>query len=1493
MGRTAGPGIADKGGGPRDIRCRASLIRGTGGRDGQEDPQLRNPAWARIAAGLVLPAMMAGASGPALAQPQLNPVYVDDSPVASDTLSRVRDHLSGGNVDEAVRVLQALLDDHPDRLAASLNDADVFVSVRARVNDVLLADPALLRRYRSLQGPRAAAILDAAPHALSGAVDQVERSFLLTTAGMDAALRVAQRQIEDARFEAARITLEQLERHPDRASAAPTAREAAGLLSTAARFIDRPEVFERAARWLAEAGRAEAPGTRATWPPDAVRPGLSPLSSLPPLDTAGLIAKPLWTIDLRLPSITDPNTAFGNPRLGGPSMANIPITARELTMLPTVTDDLVIVNDGSSVTAWDRFTLSARWTVQATPSLPKAADEDSRNQWRNRMWGSAASPEPATVTVVGPYAAAATGRAQGAGRDGDDRLLGIDPRTGRLLWSVSLAELDPTLSESAIRGPVEIREGTVVAAVRKTAHERRLVSLSMIGVDAENGRLKWSRPIGSAGWLPFASQSFGPAAITVDRGMAYRTDELGAVAAVEIDSGRTRWVRRMPVETGASPSPNSQSWQVNRPLMDNGSIIIITPDGRRLARVDSMNGSVLAERPGNLFGDPPPSYLLRVGQQLAAVSANRIAFTPIAAFDVAPVRLTPQIEDPGIRGRVSVVGDKLLTPLARGLALIDPAAPDADPLTQPLDKPGNVLAVGSQLLVVDDLSAHSYLQWGVAEGILQKRMAADPRDPTPAVTFAELAYRAGKFDRVGGAVDAALSAIATDPAADRNILQRQRLFETMHAMIGAGLEAAEASLDVLAEAARPGELPRLTDRSLLGSLIDKLGRAAGSPDDRVAVALASGRLSELGGDATAAAAVYQRILDDPAMATANWRGRSVSVRAEIEAARRLEHLITVGGPMIYAAQEAECERRLLELGDGATIQQLEQLAARFPLSVRTPELFARIADLHRGADRSREAVAALESGLKAAQRIPNAPESVVGELAGRLVLALRERQQPAAAAASLRTIRRRMPALTLTSGGEPLDADRLGAELAERIALTTRWPRIGPLTGENVQVLSGWGLMSPWLQDFSPHVAGCLVMYSDREVGVWVVNKDGPEAGRLGKLWSRRVEDGSAELLRITPDAAYVLLTGDRSGGLEKVPLAPGVRGWKTTALARLFPPSDESRGMQRAPGVMQPFDTPDDGVVRPDDLLPVMDEQTLALVQRGGRTIAIDCESGEVLWHADTGISQVYDAHLSGGTLVVAGDVRRTTATGALEPLIPSVQMLDARAGRMGQRLRDLGARPGDGAARLRWVRLTDAGALICGTDNAVLSIDLATTQRNWTITSAEMLPAAAAWIFGDRLLMLSADRELWLASLSTGRVRSGSLEAPRSRLESTREVAAFTTTANADGPFAVTTYHGLMIFNADGELHGIDGLGAVDTMLPPLPAEDRALALETVAEGRGADGLLQFHLYALDNKTGALSGRHALSLATRPQAAAIIDGKFAVSAGSATIVIEAPPAK
>lgn len=1482
--------------------------------------------WAVLGVGAASAAWVC--SAPAM-QPQLNPVYVDDSPVAAETLARVKDHVGSGNLDEAVRVLQVLLDEHGDRLTPSAGDDDIFESVRSRVHQTILSDAGLLARYRELLSPRAAGELE------RGNAAGVERSLLLTGSGMEAALRRAERELEAGRFEAARLTLEQLDRHPDRfvpgesGGDAALSRAAAELMSRTAAYLTghggsgaRGEVRRMAERWAREAGldATKHAGAIEAWPETARMRGESPLDALGPLSTEGLISKPLWTIALTQQTPT--GIDFPSPRQRG--AGNIPSGARLLEMLPTAYGDLLIVNDGTMISAWDRFTLSPRWTVQPGGATTAREQNDREMNLRRRAWGTMSGADALTVTIRGRYGAVASGRAPGLGRDGDDRVHGLDVQTGRVRWTKRLVEMDPSLADSAIRGPLEIDQGVVIVAARKHLPDRRLLSLTLVGLDVDTGEVLWVRPIGSAGWLPFNSQSFGPEGLTVDRGIVYRTDKLGVVAAVEVVSGRAAWIRRMPTEAGAMPTTEPQAWEVSRPLIDRDSVVVIAPDQREIVRLECASGRILGACPAGKFGEPSPAYLLKAGQYLVGVTpaggagASRIVTAPMAAFESAPASFSPAFEAPGVWGRVSVVGERLLAPVTGGIAVIDPARPEAEPLVQALDEPGNVLAVGAQLLVVDDSRAHSYLQWETAEAILSERMRADPRDPRPAVTFTELAYRAARPERIVPSVDAALAAIESAPELERNREARRRLFDTLHAVVNSGLEPEERPQDTPAKRGQAAATPRVEDRGILAALIERMDKAASTADDRVAVALAGGRLAELGAttasEAAAAAEMYQTVLDDPKLAMASWRGPSVSVRGELEAARRLEHLIAQHGPVVYAAQEAAASVQLAQMDPAtSTPEQLESLASRYPLASVTPEVYLRLHTALKAGAGDRSAVGALELGLRAAQRIANPQDSAVGELAGRLLTELRARRQLAAAASMLRNVVQRFPMVTLTADGQPLDTAAIEQELRAAIAASMRWPRIGQVTSEGVASITGWSIMEPQLRDFRPHVNSCLVMESDREVGVWsaapgatarvgddetpVSAADAKDLAGMKLVYSQRLDDAGATLIRTTGDAAYLYISNSRVGGIRKVPLGAEGEGWQTLPISRLFPPGDETRGMNRAPGVMaDQFETPDDGIVPSDDLLVVMDERTMALVQRGGRAVGIDTETGEALWSLTTPVSRVYDAQLVGGVLVVAGDSGKADPSGAIVDVTPAVQVIDARTGRLGQRLGDMGG-------RVRWVRLSDdggvggaggaGGSLILGLENAVVSLDLATSQRNWTISNPDAMPAVASWVFGDRLLMLSGDRSLWLASLSSGRLGQRPLEAARSHIETTRDVEAYLTTSNLNGPFAVATHQGIMIFSATGELQGVDGLGGIDAMLTPRPTEDRAVAIETVSDGRAGEGLMRFTMHAMETTSAMLVDSHAVILGARPLEMEVLDGKIAVTAGGVTVIIPAPARK
>ena len=243
-----------------------------------------------VAAALAVAALTAS---PAWAQRARN-VFPDEGVGTRDAMIRVRELSEAGSGAEALRVLQKTVEAEGDQFLASEADPDLYVPVRTFVNEMLLGDPELLRRYRETEGPRAAELLAA------GRLAEVERTRLLTPAGFEAALRLAQLELESARFESARLMLEGLERHPDRAPGGRGAVDAAVLAGQSAAYLGRAEALAWAARWGAEAGLGpEAMPVRVTETPAAARErGRTPLDPQPALTDAGAGPAPLRSIVL-------------------------------------------------------------------------------------------------------------------------------------------------------------------------------------------------------------------------------------------------------------------------------------------------------------------------------------------------------------------------------------------------------------------------------------------------------------------------------------------------------------------------------------------------------------------------------------------------------------------------------------------------------------------------------------------------------------------------------------------------------------------------------------------------------------------------------------------------------------------------------------------------------------------------------------------------------------------------------------------------------------------------------------------------------------------------------------------------------------------------------------------------------------------------------------------------------------------------------------------
>ncbi|MCC6661079.1 MAG: PQQ-binding-like beta-propeller repeat protein [Phycisphaerales bacterium] len=1439
-------------------------------------------SWWAVAAGLVLGAA-ARAQGP-------NPVYADFSPLASDTLAHIAEFTSAGNLGEASRQCQRLLDEHGGQVVPVPGDPDLFVSVRSRVHAVLLSSPDLLARYRENEGAVARAALEDGSLRSARRVEDVR---LLTPAGLEAALRVAQDHLESARFEAARLTLEQLERHPDRAGEGGA--RAARLLGEVARYLAEPgrhEALARAERWAGTVGPGAPRAGPAEVPPWIGLPVYTLDRPAAEVESSGSSA-PLWTANID-PSWEPPPPSPQMP--GAPALA---LDESRMWVAPAVSGETLYTNDGTTITARDRFTLQARWSTR--PSADRTVDDPEGVHQNAAMRGAGRALEDMCfVTVAGRVVLATTGLARDGDRDGDPRTHALDAATGRVLWSVFVPDLDPQLETGSVRGPVLVDGDMAVVVVRKAALARRVVSVYLAGLSLRTGAVRWVRLVGSAGALPYIQQRrIGDAAV-LDRGVVYVQDQLGIMGAVEAATGRPVWTRRMAVQRNAEQG--TLPWRFGEPVLDATGMVVLSPDQGSVLRLDRATGAIVASRPAPQLGDP--GYILRAGGDVACVGETRVTLVPLVDIGAGPIRATKAVPSK-IRGRVVVAGDRLLLPRLEGFTLVDLGHPDGDGELHTLDTPGNVLPVPGQLLVLDGLSAHSYLDWPLADRLLSARMEHDPADPAPAITYAELAFRAGHPGAIAASADKALAALDRGGSA----VLRTRLFGSLRDMVAAS------------QGPEPG--PRALPPDVLAAVIERLGRAAQTPAERVVHLMALGRLEETRDRAGPAIEAYQRILADAAMGATLWQGPGLRVRAGLEAARRVRGLVTAHGAASYAPFDAEAEFALRALGAAPGPAALERIAAQYPASAHSASVWLRAASLHERAGRDhaasadlREALASAELALTAGQAIDPA---VPGEIAGRLLAGFRAGQEPYAALRLVRRLGSGTPPITPTSAGKPIDLAALDAELSKTLSGENRLPRIGADLEAEPQALVGWALMEPISRERASAEHVMMLNRSELRVALWGVpmSRGGPGdttgPTRLSMLWSRPFERAEPRVLRLEAGAVYLLWDRAEQGfAIEKIDTVTGLTEWKTDPHAAYF--AGESSWTQRAALTPEVIETPVDGPVAPLHVLVAVGERAVILADRTGRVVAFDPATGAPLWHVVSSLWHMHDVAILGGIVAVGGVAPPADNPGALSGWHSDIEVFDARTGAPGAGVTSL-------EGTLRWLRIADTGnaagpAILAALDASLVSFDAATGRRNWEWPGSGGFESIGAWVLGGRLFVLGEDRALWMVPVDAGGDDQTRSLDTFNRLTNNGVVHAVEVPGPAGPLAAFVSGRGVLVYDpgraerpgrsgSPAALVGIDALVPQENVLDPTggtmqlvtPVVTRTLfvALEQYPQVL-EDKRQVYTLHLLDARNGKMQGPATnLVMWAAPQAVAAIDGRIIITSGdirAVTLVYGAPEA-
>lgn len=905
---------------------------------------------------------------------QVNPVYVDDSPLAREMFARATDHAED-NLGEAVRLLQELLDEFPNRLIAVSDDSgDRYVTVRSRVLQTLRDSPRMLERYRQSERTRAGRLLEA------GSYEQLATSRPLTTPGLEALLRLAQANLERARFNAALHWLDEATGHPDLANGENLPAEHDRRAAHAWHMIglaalhqsDRPRVI-RAIEELERIGRRAEPlhehlaerhhrtqvddhHTR----PHQPRTGRSVFDHTFAVGLEELVAEEIWSLPMNdsLAARRDRNTAPDRPILGRSLRASIE-EGHLLTTAPTVRGNVVYINQGHRVSAVDRMSGAAVWDHDFVDRQSVSVIDRDDEQPRDLN----------IVTLQGNALVTLTGHAYGTGRSSDGRLVRLDAKTGQLVWAQPIDTLrtpDGDLDDLFPHSTPAIVDDQVLVLARRVSRQS-LSSTYLLSFDLETGSPRWVRHIVSSSATRRATRAFST--LTIHEGDAYISAPVGATARINAATGRVRWLNRFPV--GINPQPAEQSqrpWELIAPIVLDDHVICFEPGLRHIAVLDRSTGVQhrridATERDGWNH----PSYLITGRQFIISIGRDIRAFDPddlerpvwqlpsednhrpsVVDEDTgrsAPItwrgpyepygriQLARSLEvDDGTslvpQGNSSQDTSWLIIPSRDGVRIVEE---DSGHIAAhlPIRNAGNVIAGDAQLLVAGNESLKAYMSLSRAEQLMRERVAQRPNDPAPALGLARLGVRVGRFELVMEASDLAMQSIAS--AMNRG---------------GRAARDAEQQRDELTRLLLETDAEHIAStRDEAESLFALIDRVVETPEQRVAATLTRGDWYA-DRDPGRAIESWQRILADRDLSRVLWErpdrtlieadrdpiDASLIRPASVVARQRMAELIAEHGDGVYATQAEYARMRVETMIENSqtTPDRLLDLARQFP-----------------------------------------------------------------------------------------------------------------------------------------------------------------------------------------------------------------------------------------------------------------------------------------------------------------------------------------------------------------------------------------------------------------------------------------------------------------------------------------------------------------------------------------------------------------------------------
>ncbi len=1222
-------------------------------------------------------------------------IYVEDSPAVQQLLEQAAELRNQDRPADALDIYHRINTEHPDKLIHT--GESVYVDAVFRVRRELLNDEQLLSLYRRIYEPEAKRNLESASREERpiDAVSAVFSRYLLTPTGMEAGLLLASQYMERADFLSAGDVLDQLSNHPDIDQVAGRYDQ---LQATAGLLSGRHDRYEAYHAKLEEAGRHDALESLA-----GLAGRLHPPLRLRRLASCGLIdagpqpvsmTESLWrevlpraTSDLIYRSMLNQNL-----RARGKYDAAV-----HLPVLPTISSYLLFVNEGEQLQAMDRRSGRSLWVYDWWESL----DYEMKVKL-NRA--SRIVPDKRGVLVMGDHVYAVLGRALESRLRNVDAgdltmLVSMEKLTGRLNWEIRPSDLDPEFTNAYFLGsPVEGYNRIFILVHRSQATGFQDTFLAAL--DPVTGRLLWRRHVSSTMSATRHGFELVPR-MTACNGRIYVYDNEGALACINARTGSMAWLH---VSEEVDDDVFRQRGRVNlverepvMPVVVTSGVLLVHPERDVPAMlIDSRTGHKLRDLTGVIweqarYCQAAGGDALLMGEEIIRVDGEHL-----------DVKWRTPLNEAGGEwaiGRAAVTRQYVVVTTRRDHVVINMADGHVIQRTVHDSEPGNLLAVDDELVVAGATGIRAYMRWEDARDDMIRQIESNPADAGVGLSLAHLAISLGQDQQVLEGFDYALAALEHADAASgvEDVLTNPPASHPPYA------SRRDEIIDQLLRFVRADSG---ASNELRQALFDRLARCTSSAEEEVAYHLALGLFMEEQGRWPAAVEHYQAVLLDPTLAKQYYVYEGNRRQAARESRRRLRRIVSEQGKQVYSRYDAMASQRLSELSARRRNdpEALIEIVDQYPLATAAAEALYMAADLYAKAGNHNATVNQLRRAYQYA-RDPLLLANVIGRLAEHY----ERNHYPIRAMHWLKRVRREHPRIQPMRGGMPVSIDDWLAELSLLRASDAMLP-VYHLPACRPAVLAGRivpravnVIHTDQLRDMVIHHGKTVSLYNGAD---------------MQKRWEYNIEKDQIQLL--AADDERVLFWSDADAEILAIDGKNGMPIWPAISVDTLLDEAgkltqpQENRVIED-PAVRQiiqidPFIEPQVIQRQADQevnqYLLGVGETVICIMDRFGRTAAMDIHTGEVLWRMMCKVKLTTAAAMSEYLLAIAG-VRELSS----DELTGNVWVVDQVTGEQVLATIELNDSP-------QWLGFAGENLLLAAVGNVMTAYKLSDGAVAWQVT-------------------------------------------------------------------------------------------------------------------------------------------------------------------------------